>query len=203
MLTNKKFIFFDLDGVLTETREIHFQAFHESLKSIGIFLTEEEHTRKYDGLPTKTKLEALREQYSLCNDQIITIDQAKQRLTIELLKNKIQEDHVLIQIMEKLSRTYRMCVCSNARRDSLDLTLEKIGISKFFEFTLSQQDVGAPKPSPDIYLKALDIFQAQKAECLIFEDSPHGVLSAENSGIDCIKVINSFDLKDRMQKLVG
>jgi beta-phosphoglucomutase len=203
MLTNKKFIFFDLDGVLTETRGIHFQAFHESLQTIGIFLTEEEHTDKYDGLPTRVKLEALRSQYNLCHDQLLAIDQEKQRLTINLLKNKIEKDYELIKIMEVLSKKYRMCVCSNARRDSLDLTLEKIGISSFFEFTLSQQDDNAPKPSSDIYLKAVEIFKAQKEDCLIFEDSPHGIISAETSGIDYIKVTNSFDLKNRIKGLVG
>lgn len=203
MLTNKKFILFDLDGVLTETREIHFQAFQESLKSIGILLSEEEHTIKYDGLPTRVKLETLKAQYNLCNEQLNALDQAKQDLTVELLRKKIQEDQILIEIMTQLKRKYRMCVCSNARRDSLNLTLEQLGISQFFEFTLSQQDVSAPKPSPHIYLRALDIFQAKKEECLIFEDSPHGVISAESSGIDYIRVINSFDLKDRLKKAVG
>lgn len=201
MLEGKKFLFFDLDGVLTDTRDIHFQAFHESLKKFGIYITHDEHVAKYDGLPTKIKLNSLKLQYNLNVEQVLSIDKIKQEITITLLKQLIQKDEILVKLLSSFHNKFRMCVCSNARRDTLDLTLNQIGIKNFFEFTISQEEVSLPKPAPDIYLKALDLFQADISECLIIEDSPHGILAARNSGIEYLEVANSIELKNRMKDL--
>lgn len=202
MLNQKKYLLFDLDGVLTDTRSIHFQAFKESLEECGITITEEEHRKSFDGLPTKEKLRKLKNTYNLSDEDEKKIDVIKQTKTISLLNSMLTADDDLINLLRKLSLNYKMCVCSNARRETLDLTLKALGIDKFFDFTLSQQDVEAPKPSPSIYLFAKKRFAATNEECLIIEDSPHGIRAAKESGIEYVVVQDADSLKKTLASWV-
>lgn len=77
---------------------------------------------------------------------------------------------------------YRLIVCSNSKRDSLDLMLQGIGVIDRFDFTLSADDVSAPKPSPQIYLEAISRLNLKPEEVMIVEDSPHGIEAARKSG---------------------
>ena len=62
-----KQIIFDLDGVLIDSRELHFKSFDQALKLIcpDYAITKEEHLSTYDGLPTTKKLELLTENKGL------------------------------------------------------------------------------------------------------------------------------------------
>lgn len=195
MLSLKTHLFFDLDGVLADTRQIHCEAFTQALLHRGIVIEIDEHLSKFDGLPTKKKLDHLKEIYKLRTDEIIEIDLIKQSLTLELINNKISKDLDLIDILKELKKDFQMAVCSNARRETLDLTLEKIGITNLFSFTLSNNDVLYSKPSPEIYLKAIELSKVDKDKCIVFEDSSHGLISAKSSGLDFIKIQNPNEFK--------
>ena len=199
MLKNKKFLLFDLDGVLVDTREIHFKAFQRSLLEHGINLTKDEHSEKFDGLPTSSKLEILSKNHNLNSNQTKSIDELKQLHTISFLNELLAEDKELICLLEVLKKKYHMCVCSNARKETIDLTVKLLGLFPFMDFTISQEEVKKPKQDPSIYLEAIAKFSAQKAECLIFEDSPHGIQAAVNSGIDFIKINHASHLKDTLR----
>lgn len=196
MLKNKKYLLFDLDGVLVDTREIHYKAFQRSLSEHGINLSKEEHTEKFDGLPTKRKLEILSQKHGLKETQYKSIDDLKQQYTIFFLKEHLVEDKELISLLGSLKKNHFMCVCSNARKETIDLTISLLGLKPLFDFCISQEEVKMPKPDPAIYLEAIVKFNADKVDCLIFEDSPHGIQSAINSGIDYIKIHNATHLKN-------
>lgn len=57
-----KVIIFDLDGVLVNTTDLHYNCFNEALNHYNYKITEQEHKNEYNGLPTKDKLKRLTEQ---------------------------------------------------------------------------------------------------------------------------------------------
>lgn len=189
-----KWVFFDLDGVLLNSRKWHTNALKEALIIEGIKLQESEHER-LDGLPTKTKLEIISKNYELSLEQIQRIKKTKQLVTLELLEKHVLRDEKLRDLLEELKgQGLKLAVCTNAVRETLDYCLNQLGISDLFEFTLSNEDVASPKPSPEIYLLGHEKAKVSKKEILIVEDSVHGMNAALKSGCNVVKVKDANDL---------
>src|SRR3990167_11543799 len=87
-----KAILFDLDGVLVETRELHYEAMNRALAKFGYTITRDEHLSTYDGLPTRKKLELLSQHKGLALDLYDEIWNEKQRQTREIIQNEFTAD---------------------------------------------------------------------------------------------------------------
>ena len=84
-----KAIIFDLDGVLVETKEIHFEALNLALKKFGYNeISFEDHVKIFDGLPTNEKLKILNKKDKLPKEKFSIIKKYKQKITLEILKKK-------------------------------------------------------------------------------------------------------------------
>ncbi len=189
-----KAIIFDLDGVLVDAREIHYDALNNALARYNFNITREEHLSTYDGLPTKKKLLMLTEKKGLSPELYDSIWKAKQEETLEILR-KLEPDYRIIEILKKLrNKGYRLAVCSNSIRESTKLMLLKGGFLEFLDFYLSNEDVTHPKPSPEMYLKAIIQLGLKPKECIIVEDSHIGRQSALDAGAFLCGVENSRDV---------
>ena len=189
-----KAVIFDLDGVLVDAREIHYEALNNALARHGYTITREEHLSTYDGLPTRKKLKMLTERKGLSLDLYEDIWKAKQEETSEILR-RLEPDHRIIEVLKKLRNDgYKLAVCSNSIRESTKLMLLKRGFLEFLEFYLSNEDVINPKPSPEMYLRAIITLNLKPKECLILEDSHIGRKSAIDSEAHLCGVENSSDV---------
>lgn len=185
-----KAIIFDLDGVLVDAREFHYDALNNSLAKFGYNITREEHLSTFDGLPTNKKLKMLTEKKGLPPEYYNSIWKGKQEETIKILKN-LQSDHRIIEILKELQKKYKIVVCSNSIRESTKMMLLKRGFLEYIDFFLSNQDINNPKPSCEIYLTSMIKLGLKPKECLIIEDSHIGRQSAIDSGGHLFPVENS------------
>lgn len=204
MSLNIQAVIFDLDGVLVDTRVLHYEALSLALKDLNLELDFNEHLNFYDGLPTYRKIEMLTDKFHLSSEQVSFLNQKKQDYTMILLDGKItpNEEHSLILSYLK-SKNIRTAICSNTKRSTLDYIIKKLDIENQLEFSLSNEDVSTPKPSPEIYLKALDLLKVSPHATVVFEDSPHGLESARKALVHVEQVKDSLDLTfDRIKKLI-
>lgn len=192
-----KLIVFDLDGVLVETKKLHYDAFNKALCDVDpkYEIGYDEHLVKYDGLSTHKKLELLGCEKGLCGMEFQSIWQRKQAYTYQMLKG-LTFDNRLIEVLKKLKNKHRytIAVASNSIRDSVKITLLKLGLLEYVDFYLSNEDVKYPKPHPEIYLRAMIQSGSTPKETLIVEDSVIGRNAANNSGAYLIGVNNSLDV---------
>ena len=183
-----KLVIFDLDGVLVEAKNIHFEAFNKALG--GYAITWDEHLSTYDGLKTNQKLEMLHERKGLPKEAFADIWGAKQRYTLEALRN-LKYNLDLIMTMTMLTNEgYKLAVCSNSIRKTVLTVLSKLGVIEFFDLILSNEDVKNSKPHPEIYWKAISEMNCLPEETLIVEDSPYGLLAAARSKSHILRVAN-------------
>jgi HAD superfamily hydrolase (TIGR01509 family) len=188
-----KAVIFDLDGVLADLVEAHYESLNEALAACGHpVITREMQESVYNGLPTKTKMKLL----GITDpDEIQKVYDKKQELTIRAIKSVINVDPGLIAVMQQLKdRGYKLAVASNAIRATVDLVCRRVGICAFFDVTLSNQDVRNPKPHPEIYLKACEVMGIQPWEALVVEDSPHGQRAAIEAGTRLCAVSDPADV---------
>jgi len=192
-----KLIVFDLDGVLVETKKLHYDALNKSLRDVDpkYEISYDEHLAKYDGLSTHKKLDLLGREKGLSATEFQCIWQRKQSYTYQLLK-ELSPDNRLIDVLKKLKNEhgYKIAVASNSIRDSVKITLLKLGLLEYVDFYLSNEDVKYPKPHPEIYLRSMITAGVTPKETLIVEDSVIGRNAANNSGAYLLGVNNSFDV---------
>jgi len=182
-----KLVIFDLDGVLVEAKEIHFEALNEALGE-RYAVEWNEHLSKYDGLKTNQKLQMLTKEKNLPTELHTKVWEQKQKITLQKLKD-IQQSPQLIECMERLSSDgYSLAVCSNSIRRTVLTVLSKLGIIEYFDLILSNEDVKTSKPHPEIYWKAMSLLGVLPEETAIVEDSPFGLLAASRSKASVIRV---------------
>ena len=191
-----KLIVFDLDGVLVETKKLHYEAFNKALRDVDTKyeITLEEHLSKYDGLSTRKKLDLLGCEKGLSGMEFERIWMRKQLYTSQMLR-ELKSDDRIINVLSKLKNDgYTIAVASNSIRDSVKITLLKLGFLEYIDFYLSNEDVRHPKPHPEIYLRAIIESSSSPKETLIIEDSIVGRKAANESGAYLMGINNPTDI---------
>lgn len=191
-----KLIIFDLDGVLIDSRELHYQSLNDALLSVDskYVITRDEHLSVYDGLNTTSKLKLLSKYKNLPSDYYDIIWERKQSATFELIK-QFSTDHKLINIFSNLkSQGYLIAVASNSIRETVKLSLLKTGIMEYTDFYITNQDVSNPKPFPEMYWRCMSVLKVLPKDTLIIEDSHIGRQAAIDSGANLLAVENTHDV---------
>lgn len=192
-----KLIIFDLDGVLVETKNIHFTALNSALREVAgeqFLISVDDHLKTYDGLKTNQKLELLTKTRGLDPNLYNKIWNKKQLLTIELLSNIHPREHITGAVKALTQQNKKIACCSNAIRKTVLTVLAKLDIIQYFDLIVSNEDVVNAKPHPEIYWYTMSKFNVLPEETLIIEDSPHGLLGATRSGANVFRVRSSEDL---------
>ena len=187
-----KLVIFDLDGVLIDSRDMHYEALNSALKNINskYVISKEEHLSLYDGLPTSRKLSLLTENKDLPTDKHQQIWEDKQKATFEIF-SKLEHDHELMYYFQQLkNKDYQIAVASNSIRNTVKLVLLKLGVLEFVDYYVSNEDVVRNKPFPEMYWKCMIACNSLPKDTVIFEDSHIGRQAALDSKAHLIPVEN-------------
>jgi beta-phosphoglucomutase len=202
-----KAIIFDMDGVLIDAKDWHYQALNKALQLFGIEISRYDHLVTFDGLPTKDKLKMLSMENNLPLGLHSFINEMKQQYTMEIVyancKPKFYHQYALSTLRKN---NYKIAVCSNSIKNSIQVMMEKAGLINYLEFFLSNQDVKNGKPDPEMYIMAIQKLGLAPHECLIVEDNPNGIKAAEASGghvlkIDQIEEVNYHNIKSKINEI--
>jgi HAD superfamily hydrolase (TIGR01509 family) len=191
-----KLIIFDLDGVLVDAKNIHYETLNTALSEIDekYIITDTEHLSIYDGLKTTQKLELLTKNKGLHPDFYDEIWYRKQHLTIEAI-SMLKTDERLVSIFKELRESgYLLACCSNSIRRSVLVMLSKIGLIEYMDLIISNEDVKNSKPHPEMYWKAMSSLSVLPEETLVVEDSPHGLMAASRANCNILRVKDPDDL---------
>jgi HAD superfamily hydrolase (TIGR01509 family) len=202
-MNNIKLIIFDLDGVLIETKFLHYKSLNLAL-GVEYNIDWEDHLSKYDGLKTNQKLEILSLEKNLPVEKHKDIWQKKQKYTLELLDDTVPSENIS-DCIKKLSKDgYKLACCSNSIRKTVLTILSKLNIIQYFDLIVSNEDVKNSKPHPEMYWKTMSKLDVLPEECLIVEDSPCGLLAATRSNSNVLRVanpseVNYYNIKNRIE----
>ena len=186
-----KAIIFDMDGVLIDAKDWHYEALNRALDLFGCAISRHDHLTTFDGLPTKEKLKMLSAEQKLPLKLHNFINQLKQEYTIELIHTKCKPVFYHQYALSKLnSNGYKLAVCSNSIRLTIELMMKKAGLEKYLDFIISNQDVSKSKPNPEMYNLAISKLGLTPKECLILEDNENGIKAAMASGANLLKIDN-------------
>jgi len=190
-----KAILFDMDGVLIDAKDWHYEALNDALRLFGFEISRTEHLAVYDGLPTRKKLEMLTRVRGLPAKLHGLINEVKQRRTLELTYQRCRPVYHHQFALSQLKRQgVRLVVCSNSIRRTVEVMMEQAGLGHLLEFVLSNEDVARAKPDPEIYALAMSRLGLPPRDCLIVEDNEHGLQAARASGAHVLEVASPADV---------
>ena len=180
-----KLILLDFDGTLASTEDANMGAYLLALREEGIELDTEEYRRCYFGMRCP---EFLRELGITDENDIDRIRRRK----IELYPTLFDSVH-LNEPLWNFAQDFRaqggkVWIVSTGQKENIENVLRYLDIMDKVDGILTSSDVREPKPSPEAFLKAMEIEGVTPAETLIFEDSPVGIAAAKASGAAYFKV---------------
>lgn len=179
-------VIFDLDGVLVNTKGLHYEAFNDAIafvKGEDARIPYEVHLRDYDGLPSACKVSKLLDLGVLQDVDILPVLQKKRELTSErFAKLGLTHDNPIVKVLEHLKAIGLLIgLCSNSIRATVD-TFVANSAFKAWDVVMSNEDVILPKPNGQMYQLAIAQLNASPNEVVIVEDSSVGVKAARESG---------------------
>lgn len=190
-----KAVIFDMDGVLIDAKEWHYETLNKALNLFGAEISRYDHLVTFDGLPTKKKLEMLSIEGGFPRGLHGFVNELKQQYTMEVVYTKckpvFQQQYALSRLK---AEGYHLAVCSNSTRKSVEIMMDKSALNQYLDFFLSNQDVKNGKPDPEMYNLAIQKLNLHPQECLIVEDNDHGLKAALASGANVLKVENPGDV---------
>jgi len=184
-----KSIIFDLDGVLVDTKQIHYKALNKAFDKCKIKhqIDYNDHLKIFDGLPTTEKLKILNKKKIIPKNKFKKIIEYKNFYTnLEISKTKF--DKKVYEIFKSFSKNYKLAIASNAVRETLNICIKKLKIKNFLSFSISNKEILNAKPHPEIYLRCFVEMGLKPSEALIVEDSHAGRISALESGAHLLPV---------------
>lgn len=186
-----RLVIFDLDGVLIESRDMHWKTLNMALAEFGYKQIEHhEHLARFDGLPTSKKLDML----GILGDVREGIWAAKQLATARMIQQTPQ-DPDLIRIFTMLrNNDIRVAVASNATHRTTTAALARLGLLELTDAIVTPDDVKRPKPYPEVYWRAMEAVGAVATNTVIVEDSHIGRQGAHDSGAILVPVEGRADV---------
>jgi len=178
-----KAVIFDMDGVLIDAKDWHYEALNRALRHFGFNISRYDHLVTFDGLPTRKKLEMLSQEHGLPTSLHYFLNELKQIYTTEIIHARCKPLFLHEFALSNLkSMGYKTAVASNSIRNSIELMMSKSNLDQFLDAIVSNQDVKHGKPDPEIYFKTMNMLGVSPSETLVLEDNEHGIAAARAAG---------------------
>ncbi|MBP7175178.1 MAG: HAD family hydrolase [Thermoclostridium sp.] len=181
-----KAIIFDMDGVIIDSEPIHFESDQLTMKFFGIEVSHGE-LNKYVGVANPVMWAELKEKFNL-SASVDELLEKQDHFKGFLFNNRKLEpiDGIRNLLAEAQKAGMKIGLASSSGRTFIEMILNRLGIIHYFEVIVSGEEVKNSKPAPDIFLKAAEFLKISPNNCLVIEDSQHGVRAAILAGMTCI-----------------
>lgn len=185
-----KAIIFDMDGVLTDSEPVHFEANKRIMKELGHEL-EYEYYKQFIGSTLTHMWQVIKADYGI-EGEIETLNRMSEQGSREIIG---KAGHIRIpgacELVEMFSKNkLHLAVASSSAPDVIDDVVSSLGIKQYFDVLVSGVSVPHPKPAPDIFLSVAEKLAINSSECMVIEDSANGVSAAKAAGMTCIGYLN-------------
>ncbi len=200
-----KAVFFDCDGVLVDSEIIHYRAFQNVLSPFGVSFDYKRYEDKYIGFDDRDAFIEIAKDFGKPEiaEKLDVLISAKNKALRKAVEEDLSSFEGVVEFVKKLRDAgVFMAVVSGSLRDEVELFVSKLGLSSFFEFYVTAEDVRKSKPDPESYLLAFKKMKLHldgklsKKNCVVFEDTPSGIQAAKSAGLFTVAITNSFPPAD-------
>ncbi|MEM0519646.1 HAD family hydrolase [Aequorivita flava] len=182
-----KAVLFDMDGVIVDTEPLHRKAYFKMFEDVNIEVSE----TLYDSFTGQATLPICR---TLCNH--FNLSDAPENLVVLKRKHfkylfENDSELALLDGVHNLIKDYynnglTLVLASSASMPNINRIFDRFDLNKYFKAKISGADLKASKPHPEIFIKAAELANERRENCMVIEDSTNGIAAAKAANIYCV-----------------
>jgi HAD superfamily hydrolase (TIGR01509 family) len=190
-------VFFDLDGLLADTEDLHVFAYRTIAQKLGIELSQE-YIFSFIGAPTSVNMKKIMHDFRIPEEQFEELLLLRYQSYLDNVNNTplsfmegavdciryVREIGLKTALVTSSNKEHSQAVFTNILRNSLLHT----SLTTFFDCMVFGDDIENLKPAPDIYIEAIRRLRSAPERGIALEDSEAGVMSAKSAGLQAIAV---------------
>ena len=185
----KGFIF-DLDGVITDTAELHFQAWKKLADDMG-WQFDREVNEKLRGVSRMDSINIIKNHNhaEVPEERLLELTTLKNDIYVESLDQMTPNDYLpgAQELLNLLRKEGFLVALGSASRNSSKV-LEQLQAKKYFDVIGDGNSVSKSKPAPDIFLFGAEQLGLKPEECIVYEDAESGVDAAKAGGFHSVGI---------------
>ncbi len=188
-----KAVIFDMDGVIVDS-EKHWKKAELNLFGQLVSQWTVEDQQKIIGLNVKDTFEILKSQYNLKESEEVYMAQVTE-IANHVYEHQANLTEGFSEVIKEIHKqNIPIGLASSSLKSWITTVLNRFQLTPYFQVVVSAEEINAPgKPAPDIYLYAAKKLGVLPKDCVVIEDSTHGVASAKSAGMTCIGIRNGFN----------
>ena len=181
-------VVFDLDGILIDSEHV----WDEVRQQLA-----EERGGRWNENASRDMMGMSSLEWSRYMRDVVGLTEEPEEISAEVvrrLEDRYRRELPLIagaeQAVERIAERWPLALASSSNRELIDLVLESSGLGRYFEASVSSEEVARGKPAPDVFLEAARRLGAEPTRCAAVEDSENGILAAKAAGMRTIAIPN-------------
>ena len=179
-------VIWDMDGVLVDTGEFHYQSWRDTLNEYQVILSKERFYETF-GMNNRSILQLLlgdRFTEQLCDE----ISERKEVEFRRIIQGQMQLLPGVLTLLKAVDQAgIPQAIASSAPPPNIDAIIDALEIRKYFKALVSAADMPG-KPDPMVFLTASHTIDIPPRSCVVIEDGTSGVTGAKNAGMKCLAV---------------
>ncbi len=184
-----KAIIFDLDGVLTDTSEYHYQAWKHLADDEGIPFTHEENDAHLRGVGRRDSLMYLLKGRKVSEEQMQEMMDRKNRYYSELIENMSPKEVVAggVDLLKEIRQQGIKTAIASASKNTMTV-LQRLDIVSYFDGIADGNSIVNGKPAPDVFVFAAGLVNTSVVDCLGVEDADAGIEAIKAAGMAALGI---------------
>jgi HAD superfamily hydrolase (TIGR01509 family) len=179
-------VIFDMDGVLVDSEPLYYEANQNFLRSRGIKLSREEYN-EFVGISAPLMWESIKTRFGLKDSVEELVEAENKRLYGVLEDEKLSSIEGIPELLDQIRKKgIYLSLASSSPIKVINFITKQIGVSDYFDFVISGEEVVNGKPHPEIFLTCANRFKITPSRALVIEDSKNGILAAKKAGMKAV-----------------
>jgi len=190
---------FDVDGVLVDSYEAHFESWRRLASETGVEFTEQDFAATFG----RTSRDIIRTYWrpGLDQDTVRQLDDRKESLYREIVEGDFPAMSGAVELIDDLERSgWALGVGSSGPRENVALALDRLGRADAFSAVITGEDVERGKPHPEVYARACERLERPPGRCVVIEDAPAGIESARGAGARTVALLSRGRRREDFQE---
>ena len=196
-------VIFDKDGVLIETFDSYFQAYTKVLSKIGIKIIANDIAKRYGMKGPEIIKQIVNEKRKIITDeQVKELANEKDKLYMKISEKKLK----LLPGVKKLltylkKKNYKIGIASSSSKEIIEKMIKVTKIENYIDAIVDGFEVKYSKPDPEIFLKCAEKLKVKLEDCIVIEDSIHGINAAKRAGMKTVVVTTGQHTREELKKM--
>jgi len=178
----------DMDGVIVDTTEAHFESWSIALQEHGLILSRQEFLSTFG----KNNRATLYQLFGPLPEELMNaITNRKEILFRENLDGQVVVYPGVVEWLEYAQNHHILCaIASSAPPENITAVLKHFDLGQYFDALVSASELPS-KPDPAVFLAAAKALKISPDNCLVVEDAPSGATAAKSAGMNCLVVLTT------------